>query len=160
MTLTELLSKGIENSNEFFEDTDENDEIVKEAKIVGPEDYKRKWVEFPKNEKHYSKKTGNRLYGYYEYEHRAKAGCKYNDGKVVHHKDNNKHNNNNKNLQVTDRSGHCIIDPNARKFTNCKRCGKKEHFSHHLCQACYMRQFRKGKFGNYDKSKNYSKDER
>lgn len=159
MTIAEILSKelDIESEQIFWEDED----TLEEAKKVSGLEYKRHWHEFPKNEKHYSKKTGNRLYGCWIYDHREAMGCKYGDGVIVHHKDNDKHNNSKSNLQRTDRKNHCIIDPNARKYTDCKIPGcKNPHYSQHLCQKHYMQKFRAGKFGDYDKSKNYSKDER
>lgn len=154
MTLKELVDK--ENSEKVFW---EDDEIIDEAKVVTPLDYKRHWVEFPKNEKHYSKKTGNRLYGIYIYDHREAAGAKYGDGKVVHHKDHNKHNNSKSNLEKVSQSDHCKIDPNARKCYKCKICGEP-HYAKGYCKKHYMQKLRAGKFGNYDKEKNYAKDER
>lgn len=163
MTIAELLSEAIENPFEeiFYEDTNDFDEIeiLPEAKVVTPLDYKRHWYEFPKNEKHYSKRTGNRLYGCWIYNHREAAGAKYGDGKIVHHHDHNKHNNSKSNLTKMSQSEHCKIDPNSRKHFKCKICGAP-HYSNGLCQKHYMRKFRAGKLGNYDKSKNYSKDER
>lgn len=161
MTIAEILSEDI---NIYFENVDENDEAsegmtLDEAKVVSPLDYKRHWEEWPLSEKHYSKKTGNRLYGRWVYDHREAAGAKYGDGKVVHHHDHDKHNNSKENLSKVSRSKHAIIDPNARKCYKCKICGA-EHYSHGLCQKHYMQKFRKGKFGNYSKSNNRSKEER
>lgn len=147
MTLIELLSEKV--SNPFEELEEEKSE------------YNRYWYEYKPNERHYSK-NHNLLYGEWRYKHRENAGCKYGDGKIVHHKDNNKKNNSKKNLQVTDRSGHCKIDPNAAKpheGEKCKDCGG-EYWGKGYCHKCYMRHFRKGDFGNYDKNKNYSKKER
>ena len=86
MTIAEILSKelDIESEQIFWED----EETLEEAKKVSGLEYKRHWHEFPKNEKHYSKKTGNRLYGCWIYDHREAMGCKYGDGVIVHHKDN------------------------------------------------------------------------
>lgn len=163
MTICELLSEELQNPFEtiIWEDTDDNDEVIIEAKKVTGLDYKRHWEEWPLDEKHYSKKTGNRLYGRWVYDHREAAGAKYNDGKIIHHKNHVKSDNSKSNLQVTDRKNHCRIDPNARVYTDCKIPGcKNPHYSHHLCKKHYMQKFRKGKFGNYDKSKNYSKKDR
>lgn len=163
MTICELLSEELQNPFEtiIWEDTNDNDEVIIESKTVSPLDYDRKWIEYPKNEKHYSKKTGNRLYGYWQYKHISNAnnGKRLPRGYVVHHKDGDKHNNKKSNLQIVTRSEHCKIDPNARKCYKCKICGG-EHYSHHLCKKHYMQKFRKGEFGNYDKSKNYSKEDR
>lgn len=145
MTITEILNEDLERT-------------IEEAKKVSPLDYKRHWVVFPKDEIHYSK-NHNRLYGYWAYEHREAVGAKYNDGTVVHHKDHDKHDNKKSNLVKISRSEHAIIDPNARKHEKCRICGEP-HFSQGLCQKHYMQKFRHGKFGNYDKSKNYSKSER
>ncbi len=157
MTITQLLSEDVKI---FFEDDD--DECFNEAKEVTPLDYDREWHEFPKNERHYSKKTGNRLYGCWIYKHREAAGAKYGDGKVVHHKNHNKHDNSKSNLSKISRAEHCIVDPNAKKHEGCKIKGcKNPHYASGYCQAHYMRfVYRRGKKGNYDKSKNYSKDER
>ena len=159
MTLAEIFS---EELNIIWEDGEEwmYDKTIGEAKDASPLDYKRHWYEFPKNERHYSKKTGNRLYGCWVYDHREKAGATYGDGKVVHHKDHDKHNNSKNNLSKITQSEHCKIDPNAKKHDGCKVKGcKKPHYSHGYCQAHYMRLvYRKG--SSYDKSKNYSKDER
>lgn len=165
MTLTEIFSQ-----EEFiiFENTDENDEASetldetkKHPKHPSALDYDRYWEEWPLDEKHYSKKTGNRLYGRWVYRHREVAGAKYGDGKIIHHRNNDKHDNSKSNLQVTDRSGHCKIDPNSRTYFDCSVPGcKGKHFARHLCLRHYMQKFRKHKFGNYDKDKNYSKDER
>ena len=83
MTLAEILSEPI---NIVWEDGEpwEYDETLDEAKVVTPLDYKRHWEEWPLSEKHYSKKTGNRLYGRWVYDHRENAGAKYGDGKIVH----------------------------------------------------------------------------
>ena len=118
--------------------------IIDEAKKVTPLDYKRHWVEFPKNEKHYSKKTGNRLYGMWVYAHREAAGAKYGDGKIVHHKNHDKHDNSKDNLEKMSRAEHCQIDPNARKHEHCKVKGCNEpHFSHGYCEKHYMKWYRK-----------------
>lgn len=161
MTLEELFNDDIKI---VFEETDENDEAfdysqLDEAKKVIPTDYKRHWEEWPLGEKHYSKKSGKRLYGRWVYDHREAAGAKYGDGKVVHHIDHNKHNNSKENLKKITQSTHCSVDPNSRKCYNCRVCGAP-HFCQGLCQKHYMQKFRKGKFGNYDPSKNRSKDER
>ena len=161
MTLAELFSEEIENP--FVEDldnlTEEEFEELVEAKKVSPLDYDRYWKEWPLDEKHYSKKTGNRLYGRWIYRHREAAGAKYGDGKVVHHKNHNKHDNSKRNLSKISREEHCKVDPNARKCFKCKVCGG-EHFARGYCQKCYMRRFRKGNFGDYKKSENYSKSDR
>ena len=161
MTLAEILS---ENITIVWEDGEpwEYDKTIDEAKMVSPLDYKRHWEEWPLSEKHYSKKTGNRLYGRWVYDHRENAGAHYGDGKIVHHHNHNKHDNSKKNLSKISQSEHCKIDPNAKKYDGCKIPGcKKPHYSHGYCQAHYMKLFyRKGKGGNYDKSKNYSKDDR
>lgn len=158
MTLKELVDN--QASEEIFWEEGEDwefDPFLTEA----ASEYKRHWEEFPKNERHYSKKTGNRLYGRWVYDHRENAGATYNDGMVVHHKDHDKHNNNPNNLMKISQSTHCKIDPNARKFTDCKVPGcKNPHFSHHLCQKHFMQKYRSGKFGSYDKTKNYSKEDR
>lgn len=150
MTIAEILSK------EEFQKLDE-------AKITSPLEYERHWIEFPKGEEHFSK-NGNKLHGYWSYTHRENAGCKYGDGKIVHHKDNNKHNNSKENLEITDRAGHCRIDPNAAKKyagKHCKIKGCKEKiFGRFLCHKHYMQAYRKGKFGDYDEVKNHSKKER
>lgn len=165
MTLTEILSESLflefDKDGEYRTLEEEEFKTLVEAKRVVPTDYKRHWQEWPLDEKHYSKKTGNRLYGRWVYDHREAAGAKYNDNKIIHHKNEDKLDNSKSNLQVTDRAGHCRIDPNARKFFKCSVPGCKEpHYSHHLCLKHFMQQYRKGKFGNYDKSKNYSKKER
>lgn len=135
--------------------------ILIESKVVIPTDYERYWKEWPLDEKHYSKKTGNRLYGRWVYKHREQAGAEYGDGKVVHHIDHNKHNNSKKNLKKITQSDHCKIDPNSRKYFTCSVPGCKGiHYSRHLCLKHYMQKFRKGKFGNYDPEKNYSKEDR
>lgn len=161
MTLADILS---ENITIIWEDGDpeEYDENLYEAKKVSPLDYKRHWEEWPLSEKHYSKKTGNRLYGRWVYDHREAAGAKYGDGKIVHHKDHNKHDNDPSNLAKISQSEHCKIDPNAKKHDGCKVSGcKNPHYSHGYCQKHYMKLvYRKGKSGDYDKSKNYSKEER
>lgn len=149
----------------YFEETDENDEAIfyedelNEAKIVTPKDYDRRWVEWPLSEKHYSKKTGRRLYGRWVYKHREVAGAEYGDNTVVHHRNAHKDCNKKSNLEKMSRAEHCRVEPNALKHTKCRICGAP-HFSHGLCQKHYMQQFRKGKYGNYDPSKNRSKDER
>lgn len=153
MTLKETIDK------EFSETIFWEDETIDEAKKVTPLDYDRYWHEFPKNEKHYSKKTGNRLYGIWVYKHREKAGAKYGDGKVVHHKDEDKHNNSKSNLEKVSQSKHCKIDPNARKHFKCKICGKP-HYARGLCLNCYMKAFRAGKFGDYSSENNKPKDKR
>ena len=165
MTLTEILSESLflefDKDGEYRTLEEEEFKTLVEAKLVVPTDYKRHWKEWPLDEKHYSKKTGNRLYGRWVYDHREAAGAKYGDGKVVHHKDHNKHNNSASNLTKISQSDHCKIDPNSRKHFKCSVSGcNGEHYSHGLCQKHYMRKFREGKFGNYDKSKNYSKEER
>lgn len=134
--------------------------VIEEAKHTNPNEYERVWVEFPKNEKHYYQ-SGKRKYGKWVYKHKEKMGVKETKNLVVHHKDNNKKNNSKSNLVVVTRAEHCRIDPNARKFTDCKVKGcKNKHYSHHLCLTHYMQRYRSGKIGNYDKSKNYSKKNR
>ena len=161
MTLEDLFNDDI---NIFFEDTDGNDEVfdysqLDEAKKVVPTDYERHWVEWPLDEKHYSKKTGRRLYGYWSYRHREVAGAHYGDNSIVHHKNGVKHDNSKNNLKKMSQADHCRVDPNSRKRYKCRICGAP-HFCQGLCQKHYMQKFRKGKFGNYDPSKNRSKDER
>ena len=75
MTLAEILSEPI---NIIWEDGEpwEYDKTLDEAKTVTPLDYKRHWEEWPLSEKHYSKKTGNRLYGRWVYDNRENAGAK------------------------------------------------------------------------------------
>lgn len=133
---------------------------IDEAKHTRPDEYDRKWMEYPKDEKHYYP-SGKRKYGRWIYGHKEAMGVGEDKNKVVHHKNHNKHDNRPSNLQVCTRSEHCKIDPNARKFTDCKVPGcKNSHYSHHLCLKHYMQKYRKGKIGNYDKSKNYSKSSR
>lgn len=139
----------------------EDEEEIEEAKKVTGLDYDRHWVEWPKSEKHYSKKTGRRLYGYWQYSHREAAGLHYGDPAIVHHRNKNKHDNSKNNLEVCSRADHCRIEPNNLKHEGCciKGC-KNPHFSHGYCQKHFMQRYRKGKFGSYDESKNRSKDER
>lgn len=164
MTLAEVLSESLfiefnENENTFLEE--EEYEALVEAKKVSPLDYKRHWEEWPLSEKHYSKKTGNRLYGRWVYDHRENAGATYGDGKIVHHHNHDKHDNSKSNLSKISQSEHCKIDPNARKHTGCKIKGcNGEHFAQGFCQKHYMQRFRKGKYGHYNKDNNYSKEER
>lgn len=139
MTLRELIDTEA-NEKIYWED----DDAIDEAKEVTPLYYERRWYEFPKNEKHYSKKTHNRLYGCWIYSHREAAGAKYGDGTVVHHKDHDKHNNSKSNLEKISQSEHCKIDPNARKTYKCKICGKP-HYAKGLCKAHYMQALRSGK---------------
>lgn len=144
MTLKETID------NEFSEKIIWEDETINEAKKITPLAYERYWKEFPKNEKHYSKKTGNRLYGIWVYKHREKAGAKYGDGKIVHHKDEDKHNNSKSNLEKMSQSEHCKIDPNAKKYEGCKiKDCKNEHYSQGYCQKHYMQRFRAGKFASH-----------
>ena len=58
MTFKEAINKLFESDKIIWED----DETIDEAKVVTPLDYKRHWHEFDKDEVHYSKKTGKRLY--------------------------------------------------------------------------------------------------
>lgn len=164
MTLTEILSESLflefDKNGEYKVLTEEEFKNLVEAKKVTPLDYERYWYEYKPNERHYSK-NHNLLYGEWRYRHREAAGAHYGDNKIIHHKNEDKNDNSKSNLQVTDRAGHCRIDPNARKFFKCSVPGCNEpHYSHHLCQKHFMQQYRKGKFGDYDKSKNYSKEER
>lgn len=155
MTLKEFIDK--ENNEKIY--LEDYDDSLEEAKVVTPLNYLRYWREFPKNERHYSKKTHNRLYGMWVYYHREAAGAKYGDGKIVHHKDENKHNNSKSNLQKITQSEHCKVDPNARKCYKCKICGKP-HYARGLCLNCYMKALRSGKFGDYNPENNKSKNDR
>lgn len=139
MTLNELLNQEITIPEEL---------TLNEAKHVRPDDYNREWV---------SGKNGEK--GHWQPKHRSVMGLGPNDPRVVHHKNHDKHDNRKSNLEVVSRSEHCKIDPNARKIYKCKICGKP-HYSRGYCKMHYMRVFRKHKFGNYDKSKNYSKSDR
>ena len=140
MTLNELLSQEVKLP----------DELLDEAKHVRPDDYNREWI-----------KGENGKKGHWQPKHREVMGLTPDDPRVVHHKNHDKHDNRKSNLEVVSRAEHCKIDPNALTYTDCKVPGcKNPHYSHHLCKKHYMRAFRKGKFGNYDKSKNYSKKER
>lgn len=140
MTLKEVIDLQLEDWNIDEDFVQLEDGTMVEAKVVTPLDYDRYWHEFPKNEKHYSKKTGNRLYGCWIYRHRENAGAKYGDGTVVHHFDHNKHNNSKSNLAKISRAKHCIIDPNAKKHDGCKCDGcKNPHYSQGYCQKHYMR---------------------
>lgn len=138
MTLRETINKEFEDTKIIWED----DETIDEAKVVTPLDYKRHWHEFSKDEVHYSKKTGKRLYGCWIYDHRAAAGASYGDGKIVHHKDHDKKNNSKSNLSKISQSEHCKIDPNSRKHFKCKVCGKP-HYAKGFCLNCYMKKYRK-----------------
>lgn len=161
MTLAEIFSQPV---NIIWEDGDpcdyDPDYVIDEAKKVSNLNYSRHWEEWPLDEKHYSKKTGNRLYGRWVYDHRENAGAEYGDGKIVHHHNHDKKDNRKSNLTKMTQSEHCKIDPNARKHTGCKCKGcKKPHYSHGYCQAHYMRLVYR-KSDSYDKSKNYAKSER
>ena len=147
MTLNELLSEEVKLPEELLLS---EEEILDEAKHVRPDDYNREWVPGKNGEK-----------GHWLPKQREVMGLSPSDPRVVHHKNGNKHDNRKSNLQVVSRAEHCKIDPNALQYTDCKVPGcKRPHYSHHLCKMHYMRAFRKGKFGKYDKDKNYSKKDR
>lgn len=149
-TLDSLLNQELEIPQELQ---------IDEAKKVKPTDYDRHWVEFtPEERDSYEEEHGKKVYGYWSYKHREEAGAKFNDGFVVHHKDNDKHDNKKKNLQKVTRAEHCQIDPNAAKPHKgevCKDCGGK-YYGRGYCYKCYMKHFRNGDFGNYDPDKNLS----
>lgn len=153
MNLNELLNKNIEIS----------EELIDEAKHIRPTDYERRWIEFtPEERKAYEEKTGKKLYGYYSYKHREEAGASFNDGFVVHHVDNDKHDNKKANLKKISRSEHCKVDPNAAKPHKgevCKDCGDK-YYARGYCFKCYMKHLRKGDFGKYNPKNNLSKKDR
>lgn len=95
------------------------------------------------------------------YDHRAALGVDETEEKIVHHKNGNKHDNRKCNLELLTRAEHCKVDPNARKYYKCKEkdCDN-DHYQHGYCLKHFMRRYRAGEFGAYDKTKNYSKKER
>lgn len=124
MTLEEILETDFRNT--FCEERKANE-------------YPRYW------DSTYVSKTGRK--GIWRYKHRDEAGCKPGDGKIVHHKDKNEKNFSVKNLEVTDRAGHCRIEPNARKYDEkskckCKGCINKP-YAKDLCLKHYMQNRRK-----------------
>lgn len=150
MNLDELLDK-------------EEEDILSEAKHTRSDEYPRYWHHFTPEEKEQYVKEGHKpKAGIWIYRHREAMGLDYHDkDKVVHHKSRDKNDYSKENLQITTRSEHAIIDPNARKCWKCskKGCGN-EHYAHNLCYKHYMQMYRKHKFGNYDKSKNKSLKDR
>ena len=77
--------------NEILSDLTDELENIDEAKHTRPDEYERKWVEYPKNEKHYYP-SGKRKYGRWVYGHKEAMGVGEDKNIVVHHKDNDKRN--------------------------------------------------------------------
>lgn len=149
------------NLAEILDNTE--DDILDEAKKVRGDDYPRYWHHFTPEEKEQYVKEGHKpKSGIWIYKHREALGLDYHDkDKLVHHKNHNKEDYSKKNLQIVSRSSHAIIDPNARKHYKCsvEGCGN-DHYGRELCFKHYMQRYRKKEFGNYNKKKNRSKEER
>lgn len=78
------------------------------------------------------------------YEHRLKVekklGRKLRPDEHVHHKDENKDNNNGHNLAPMNRGEHTRVGKNAKKYDGCKISGcKKNHHSQGYCKSHYRK---------------------
>ncbi len=117
-------------------------DMLSEAKHTSCLEYERRWYEMSKKEaEKYNTAHGTHIHGYWVYDHREAAGCKYGDKRVVHHIDRDKHDNDPDNLQAVSRAEHCRIDPNALKHEGekCKVKGCDEpYYAHGLCRHHYM----------------------
>ncbi len=76
------------------------------------------------------------------YVHRVKMekklGRKLRPDEHVHHKDENKHNNNLHNLEAMNRGKHTAIGKNAKKYDGCKVSGcKRPHHAKGYCKLHY-----------------------